>query len=206
MNQTSSAPAGPGHVSTIAQVPETAEPLAVRIERDIREGRIALPVLPRIALHVQELIEQDAGTPVIVEAIEREPTIAAALVRYANSIAYAGLREVTDLHQAVLRLGHKPVQQTVLALAARTVFDTRDKQTVPRHLVAFGDDGAGGAAPGPARVGAARNGVPRRPAARHREGRHPPVRVRVAAARPARFRRGRTHAPRVPRRTALPYR
>jgi len=135
VSQTSSPSTGPGHASPVAHVPEAAEPLAVRIERDIREGRIALPVLPRIALHVQELIQQDAPTPAIVEAIEKEPTIAAALVRYANSIAYAGLREVTDLHQAVLRLGHKPVQQTVLALAARTVFDTRDKQYIELYRV-----------------------------------------------------------------------
>lgn len=135
MNQTSSPSTGPGHVSPSGQVPDAAEPLAVRIERDIREGRIALPVLPRIALQVQELIEQDSATSAIVEAIEREPTIAAALVRYANSIAYAGLREVTDLHQAVLRLGHKPVQQTVVALAARTVFDTRDKQYMDLYRV-----------------------------------------------------------------------
>ena len=135
MNQTPLAPAGPGHVPPNAQIPDTAEPLAVRIERDIREGRIALPVLPRIALHVQDLIEQEAPTQAIVQAIEREPTIAAAVVRYANSIAYAGLREVTDLHQAVLRLGHKPVQQTVLALAARTVFDTQDKQYMDLYRV-----------------------------------------------------------------------
>ena len=136
MSQTSSGSGAAGQVSPIPSPSDsTVEPFAVRIERDIREGRIALPVLPRIALHVQELIAQDAATPAIVEAIEREPSIAAALVRYSNSIAYAGLREVTDLHQAVLRLGHKPVQQTVLALAARTVFDTQDRQFVDLYRV-----------------------------------------------------------------------
>jgi putative nucleotidyltransferase with HDIG domain len=114
---------------------DIVEPLAVRIERDIREGRVALPVLPRIALQVQQLIEEGASTSAIVEAIEREPSIAAALVRYANSVAYAGLRDVTDLHQAVLRMGHRPVQQTVLALSARSVFDAGDKQYVGLYRV-----------------------------------------------------------------------
>jgi len=96
--------------------------LAARLEREIREGRVELPVLPRAAVEVQELIARDADLPSIVRAIEREPTVAAALVKYANAAVYAGLRDVTDLQQAVARLGLDQVRETVVSLSASAAF------------------------------------------------------------------------------------
>ncbi len=103
------------------------EPLAARVEREIKEGRLTLPVMPTVALEVRRLIDQDAGMPAIVAAIERDPAIAAALVKYANSVVYAGLRDITDLQQAVMRLGLAPVQQAVTALSARSILDHADR-------------------------------------------------------------------------------
>ncbi len=42
-------------------------------------------------------------------------------------MAYAGLREITDLQQAVTRLGLGTVEQTVLALSAKGAFAALDK-------------------------------------------------------------------------------
>ncbi len=110
--------------AAVAAPPVTQAPvsLAARLEREIREGRVELPVLPRAAVEVQELIARDADLPSIVRAIEREPTVAAALVKYANAAVYAGLRDVTDLQQAVARLGLDQVQQTVVSLSAKAAF------------------------------------------------------------------------------------
>ncbi|MGE0592893.1 MAG: HDOD domain-containing protein [Vicinamibacterales bacterium] len=105
------------------------EPLAVRVERQIKEGRLTLPVMPAVALEVQRLIEAEAGIPAIAAAIGRDPSIAAAVVKYANSAMYAGLREVTDIQQAVMRLGLLPVQQAVTALSARSLFE----RAAPAH-------------------------------------------------------------------------
>jgi HD-like signal output (HDOD) protein len=79
-------------------------------------------VLPQAAIEVQELIARNAGLPAIVRAIEHEPTVAAALVKYANAAVYAGLRDVTDLQQAVARLGLDQVRQTVVSLSAKAAF------------------------------------------------------------------------------------
>ncbi len=106
------------------------EPLAVRIEREIRENRLTLPVMPSVADKVKQLIADGAAVPAIVAAIEHDPAIAATLVKSANSSVYAGLREVTDLPQVVLRLGLAPVQQAVEALATRTVFDRAEQAHV----------------------------------------------------------------------------
>ena len=96
--------------------------LAARLEREIREGRVELPVLPRAAVEVQDLIAKNAGLPAIVRAIEHEPIVAAALVKYANAAVYAGLRDVTDLQQAIARLGLNSVRETVVSLSARAAF------------------------------------------------------------------------------------
>ena len=110
--------------SAVATPAATQPPvsLAARLEREIREGRVELPVLPRAAVEVQELIARDADLPSIVRAIEHEPTVAAALVKYANAAVYAGLRDVTDLQQAVARLGLNQVRETVVSLSAKAAF------------------------------------------------------------------------------------
>jgi putative nucleotidyltransferase with HDIG domain len=113
--------AAPAAVATPAHT-QAPVSLAARLEREIREGRVELPVLPRAAIEVQELITRDADLPSIVRAIEHEPTVAAALVKYANAAVYAGLRDATDLQQAVARLGLNQVQQTVVSLSAKAAF------------------------------------------------------------------------------------
>ena len=78
------------------QAREASMSLAARLEREIREGRVELPVLPRAAIEVQELIARDADVPSIVRAIEREPIVAAALIKYANAAVYAGFAFVSN--------------------------------------------------------------------------------------------------------------
>ena len=119
--------------------------LAARLEREIREGRVELPVLPRAAVEVQELIARDADLPSIVRAIEREPAVAAALVKYANAAVYAGLRDVTDLQQAVARLGLDQVRVQRLGLLVTPLCPMQVGQV---HLVHQG--GGGVCAPHPA--------------------------------------------------------
>ena len=46
---------------------------------------------------VVALPETEAQVQAVVAAIGRDPSIAAALIKYSNSVVYAGLREVTDL-------------------------------------------------------------------------------------------------------------
>lgn len=120
---TVSFPAHPGD----GEAPVAAESLAAAIEAEIRRGDVELPVLPEAAARVREIVAREGGAREIVAVIEREPSLAAAILRYANSIAYAGLREITDLQQAVTRLGLGAVEQTVLALSARNAFAPADR-------------------------------------------------------------------------------
>jgi HD-like signal output (HDOD) protein len=106
----------------------SALPLAVRLEQEIRAGRVDLPVLPQVAFEVQQLIDRDADLGALVKVIEREPTVAAALIKYANAAVYAGLRDVTQLDQALMRLGTDSVRQSVLSVTAKAAFAASDPQ------------------------------------------------------------------------------
>lgn len=129
----------PAGVAEQRQAREASMSLAARVGREIREGRVELPVLPRAALEVQELIARDADVSSIVRAIEREPIVAAAVIKYANAAVYAGLRDVNDLHAAISRLGLKSVRDTVVSLSARAAFkadnpaQARYYQTIWKH-------------------------------------------------------------------------
>jgi putative nucleotidyltransferase with HDIG domain len=92
------------------------------IEAEISAGNVDLPPLPEVALRVRELIAKDGDLAAIAQLIEREPAYAAAILRYANSVAFAGLKQIADLQQAMARLGLKAVEQTVLAISARSAF------------------------------------------------------------------------------------
>jgi putative nucleotidyltransferase with HDIG domain len=122
--------------------PAAEESLVRRIELEIQGGKIELPVLPEAAGQIRDVVARGGGARDIVAVIEREPTLAAAVLRYANSVAYAGLKEITDLQQAVTRLGFLAVEQTVLALSARNAFtgsDRADEQVYRRlwtHAIA----------------------------------------------------------------------
>ena len=124
-----SAPLTPGSLAAppSGDVAGQAGSLAAIVEAELRKGTIELPVLPEAAAQVRAIVAREGGAREIVGVIEREPALAAEILRYANSIAYAGLREITDLQQAVMRLGLGAVEQTVLALSARNAFQATDR-------------------------------------------------------------------------------
>jgi HD-like signal output (HDOD) protein len=112
-------PAGPGGT-------DAPESLATKVEQEIRSGNVQLPVLPEAAVRVRQVIAADGGLAEVVDAVANDPSLAAAILRYANSAAFAGLRDIADLHQAVMRLGLENVEQIVLGLSARNAFAPAD--------------------------------------------------------------------------------
>jgi HD-like signal output (HDOD) protein len=109
-------------------------PLVEQIELEIRSGKVELPVLSDSARRIRESIEREEGMGHIVAIIEREPPVAATLLRYANSIAFAGLDGVGDLHRAVARLGpgvgERLIEAWDLPAAIRDVMRHRDDATM----------------------------------------------------------------------------
>lgn len=92
---------------------------------DIEKNRIRLPTLPAISLEAL-LVVNDAGSSMadVARIIAKDTSMAARLVRYANSPLYRGVNTVSSVKAAITRIGFDAVKNAILSLAMRDVFTT----------------------------------------------------------------------------------
>ena len=111
-----SAASGPGDVAfTFVQA----------LASELSGGKIELPGFPHIVMRVQKVLgDENADTNRIVRVLGSEPVLASQIVRMANSAALnpAGAL-VTDLRNAVSRVGLDTVRSATIAFAVRQLRD-----------------------------------------------------------------------------------
>lgn len=103
----------------------TLAPLSLvdRVHQLIQSGEFQLPPLPDLAVRLQQsLRDETADADQIAALIRAEPAMAASLLRAANSAAFGGLRAITDLSQAIARLGLRQVETLATALLVQGQF------------------------------------------------------------------------------------
>lgn len=125
---------------------ETAQlSIADTIKQLIETDTVQLPPLPRVAMKLKAMLDSDeADARKVSQLIETEPAMAASVMRVANSTAFGGLRAVTELPQAIARLGMKQVSSIVTALALKGHFVDESKEKRAR-LQALWDHSIGSA-------------------------------------------------------------
>jgi len=102
--------------------------LADRIARAVDADEVQIPPLPELAIRLGELLSRDdVDARQVADLVRSEPAVAASLLRIANSAVFGGLQKVTDLKQAIARLGLKQVNGIVTALLVKGNF-THDCQ------------------------------------------------------------------------------
>ncbi|MEZ5597510.1 MAG: HDOD domain-containing protein [Pseudomonadales bacterium] len=75
--------------------------------------------MPRSAMHIHELsISSDTRRDDMVAAIESDPAFTARLLRLVNSSWYSRGRTITDIKQAVTRVGYREIGQLALAIGS----------------------------------------------------------------------------------------
>lgn len=85
--------------------------LTDRVEELITSGEFQLPPVPQLAVRLQTALEDETtDSRAVANLIRTEPAIAVSLLRTANSAAFGGLKPISDLPQAVARLGLKRVR------------------------------------------------------------------------------------------------
>jgi len=93
----------------------------------IEENSIELPPLPELAMRLRKMLsDENVETKQVAMLISTDPAITSTLLRRANSAAFGGLRAITDIAQAVARLGLKQVESLVTTLALKGTFDVGD--------------------------------------------------------------------------------
>jgi HD-like signal output (HDOD) protein len=101
---------------------QTAASFAQGLAEDLNRGDLELPMFSGTAVRIQKAFQVDeVDIDEIKRLISSDPAIAARVLELANSAAVRGSIQITDLRQAVIRMGDKLVQSSVLTFALRQV-------------------------------------------------------------------------------------
>jgi len=111
---------------------ETAEvkspALTDQIRKAVEQGRLSLPPLPELLTKLNALLADEArtGAKRVAQLVRNDPAVAAAVLRMANSAFFGGLHPISDLSQAIARIGFRQVTSVVTALAHGGHFESKD--------------------------------------------------------------------------------
>lgn len=93
--------------------------LTVAVQKD----RLILPTLPDVALKIRDAVERESSTAKdIADALAQDASLAARLLKVANSPLYRTRNPIEDLQMAVTRLGIRIVRDLVVGLAMKQIF------------------------------------------------------------------------------------
>jgi HD-like signal output (HDOD) protein len=105
-----------------AQAMQTAAGFVQQLATDLSTGNLELPMFPDSVVRIQQAFRvEEVDIDQIVRIISSDPAIAARVLQLANSAALRAAAEITDVRQAVIRMGNKLVQSSVVAFALRQV-------------------------------------------------------------------------------------
>ncbi|MBN1237581.1 MAG: HDOD domain-containing protein [Gammaproteobacteria bacterium] len=92
-----------------------------QLAEDLKEDRLDLPAFPDAVLRIQKALQSpDSSAQDIVAILGSDPALAAEVLRTANSVAFKPAdKEITDLRNAVTRLGMNMVRTIAVAFAMR---------------------------------------------------------------------------------------
>lgn len=91
-------------------------------------NELNLPVLPILASKIREAKQTpNFSIADIVELVKTDQIIASKILELANSAAYGGLVEITDLKRAIIKLGLNTTEMLVHALENRRIYSTENK-------------------------------------------------------------------------------
>lgn len=93
--------------------------------RDLDARKFRLTTLPEVALKIRTLLDnQDVGARQIAELVNRDPVIAAKIIRAANSPIYFGAAKCETVQTAIVRLGLVTTKQLVIGFTLRDLFQS----------------------------------------------------------------------------------
>ena len=93
------------------------------VEEQLKEREIELPVLHPVALEVQQVIgRDDFDVSDVAKLIIQDQALAGQLLKVANSAFFSGLRKVSTIDEAILRLGAKQVANLVVLVTQRRAY------------------------------------------------------------------------------------
>ncbi len=91
---------------------------------DIREGRVALPRVPDVAIEARTLASsQDVSAARMRDVVERDPPLARRILHLANNPYFLGYGKVTELQAAIARIGFREISNLLDTLIAHQLYN-----------------------------------------------------------------------------------
>jgi HD-like signal output (HDOD) protein len=100
-----------------------AQMLFDNLTEAVETDKLILPTLPDVALKIRDAVESENSTAQdISDALAQDASLAARLIKVANSPLYRTRNPIEDLQMAVTRLGIRIVRDLVVGLAMKQIF------------------------------------------------------------------------------------
>lgn len=111
--------------------------LDVTLDEVLAGGWLELPIFPRAAREIVDLCErEDSDAKMLAEAMRKDPTLAAYVLRIANSAIFAGRSPSTTLEQALSRLGTSQIRQIMFVVVAQaSAFRPRGREALGQKIL-----------------------------------------------------------------------
>ena len=99
------------------------DPLIAKLMDDIAHRRLILPTLPEVALRVRDATENPGSSAAqLAEVIAEDASLAARIIKVANSALYRRTNQIDSVRQAVARLGMHLTRMLVTNLLILQVY------------------------------------------------------------------------------------
>ncbi|MCH9695771.1 MAG: HDOD domain-containing protein [Gammaproteobacteria bacterium] len=103
-----------------AEAMQTAAGFVQELAGDLNKGDLELPMFPDSVIRIQQAFRaKEVSIDEIVLIISSDAALAARVLQLANSAAIRGSREITDVRQAIIRIGNQLVQSSAVSFALR---------------------------------------------------------------------------------------
>lgn len=117
----------------------TEKRLIFAVYHDLMDDSFTLPTLPEITLRIRAAAaDPNSGADDITRIVQSDPAAAAYCVRMANNAAYATATPVTEVREAVVRMGVEATASMITAYAMKSLFSAPDSATQKLMRAAWG--------------------------------------------------------------------
>ncbi len=117
---------GYGVVEVGAHVDDETLEMLHAFQSDLDARKFRLTSLPEVAMKIRGMLDNnDFSVKQIAEVVNRDPVIAAKIIRAANSPIYFGAAKCETVQNAIVRLGMLTTKQLVIGFTMRDLFQTK---------------------------------------------------------------------------------
>ena len=106
---------------------ETQQALIEQILHAVEQDDFALPTLPNVAIKIRELLDDpNVSADQIVSVLSSDPVISSQIIRSANSAAFSGMPQISNVREASLRLGYRQLHNLVISVTMNKMFSSNN--------------------------------------------------------------------------------